>query len=133
MAKKKINARSKGSAGEREFVKWLTRTLLLKVEPTRNLEQVRKGGADIIDLSPFVFEVKRCEVLKLRDWWAKVCVDTPHDIIPVVAFRQNFKPWSFLISARFIGLEKGFIQLEEERFKEWVKYIYSENNPCTDP
>ena len=49
----KINGRSKGAAGERELAKWLHRNFKLDTAPTRNLEQVRSGGSDIIDFYPF--------------------------------------------------------------------------------
>lgn len=116
-----INVRRKGAAGEREFCSWLKRTLKLKTLPTRNLEQVRSGGADVIDIPPFVFEVKRCEQVFLPTWWAQVCTASNRGDIPVVAYRKNRKPWRFLISAKWIGLERGFIRLEEKIFSEWIK------------
>ena len=121
-----VNARAKGSAGEREFCKWLQETLNLDRTLERNLNQVRNGGADIEDVYPFLFEIKRCEQLKLRDWWFQVktaAKDSPGSI-PIVAYRQNRKKWKFLISAQYIGLERGFIQLEEIEFKQWLKNFY---------
>lgn len=117
----KINARSKGAAGEREFCVWLKNELKLDFLPTRNLEQVREGGADIMTVPPFAFEVKRCQGLAFRDWWRQVsiaCVDT--DRVPVVAYRQNGKKWKFLLSAKLIGLPVGFIQLEEIEGRKWL-------------
>ncbi len=116
----KINARAKGAAGERELAKWLHRNFRLDVIPTRNLEQVRSGGSDIIDFYPFFFECKRVESLDLQSWWNQVLFTVRkceyQDPIPVVAFRQNRKPWEFLVSATHIGLNKGFIRLREKEF-----------------
>jgi len=120
----KINGRAKGGGGEREFCKWLQENLELSFLPTRNLEQTRDGGADICDMPPFMFEVKRCEGLSLRDWWLQVSLATTsyHEKrIRVVAFRRNKQKWAFLISATWIGLEKGFVQLEEFEGKTWLK------------
>jgi len=122
-----INGRGKGAGGEREFCKWLQETLNLQKTPERNLDQVRNGGSDINEVAPFMFEVKRCEALAKRDWWVQVkkAANTVPGSIPVVAYRQNRKPWKFLISAQFIGLEKGFVQLEEVEFTQWLKNYYN--------
>jgi hypothetical protein len=122
----RINGRRKGAAGEREFCDWLQNHLKLKEKPTRNLEQTRNGGADILGVKPFVFEVKRVEKLALRKWWIQVKKASEHDVtnIPVVAFRQNGKPWSFLISAIYIGLDAGYMRLEEVEFKRWIKNYF---------
>ena len=122
-----INGRGKGAEGERSFCRWLQETLKLQKTPERNLDQVRNGGADINEVAPFMFEVKRCEALAKRDWWVQIkkASNTVPGSIPVVAYRQNRKPWKFLISAQFIGLEKGFIQLEEVEFAKWLKNYYN--------
>lgn len=126
-----VNARSKGASGEREFCKWLTDNLsILEITPERNLEQVRSGGADIVNIYPFIFEVKRVQLLDLSSWWIQVkhawqecreyqgSIDT--NLIPVVAFRQNHQSWEFLISAQLIGCNLGFLRLNERTFREWA-------------
>jgi len=122
-----INIRKKGQQGEREFCKWLLKTLDLKELPSRNLDQVRSGGADILAVSPFVFEIKRCETLNLKAWWKQVSTAAyyPGDV-PVVAYRKNRQPWRFLISSVHIGVPKGFVQLEEKEFCKWLKNHYVE-------
>lgn len=121
-----INVRAKGAGGEREFCGWLERTLKLDHKLTRDLEQVRSGGADITCLSPFLFEVKRCEALAQRAWWLQVmkAARAIPGSIPVVCFRQNRQPWRFLLSASYIGLQNGYIQLEEQEFTNWIKNYY---------
>jgi len=116
-----VNARNKGARGEREFCNWLEEKFKLDVKPQRNLEQVRSGGYDIL-LEPFIFEVKRVEVLNTKKWWLQVIKASKEikDCIPVVAFKQNRKKWHFLISARNIGLQSGYVQLNEGTFIEWA-------------
>ncbi len=118
----RINVRTKGAKGELEFCKWLYTNYNIPM-PTRNLEQVRSGGSDIIDVEPFYFEIKRCEKLELYSWWLQVtravnktCIE---NIVPVVAFRQNRKDWEFLIPATEIGIEKGYLRITERVFLKW--------------
>ena len=118
---RRINARSKGASGERELARWLKDNLRLNDLPQRNLEQVRSGGSDIIDVYPFFFECKRVENLDLLSWWIQVKHETKKSgAIPVVAFRQNHKTWEFLISAEYIGIELGFLRLDDRLFIKWA-------------
>jgi len=126
-----VNPRTKGQSGEREFARWLKIKLKLEHEPQRCLEQVRFGGTgriqqgmDLVGCQPFCIEVKRQEKLNLRAWWVQCVTATteqyPH---PVVAFRQNRGKWSILISARNIGLNNGFIRLEENEAVKWLNRV----------
>lgn len=119
-----VHALNKGKSGEREFCKWLKDNL--DIDTSRNLDQAREGGADVTT-DDFLFEVKRRETLDLQSWWNQVVKahQQPRNshLIPVVAYRQNRKQWQFLISAQFIGLQKGFIHLEERIFKRWALEI----------
>jgi len=122
---RKINVRSKGAAGEREFCKWLYDNMNIPM-PQRNLEQVRSGGSDVTDIEPFFFEVKRCEVLDFDSWWRQVRVAGKKsftDPVPVVAFRQNRKPWEFLISATEIGCRRGHMRVSQRIFLEWASKV----------
>lgn len=113
------NAKAKGGAGEREMEKWLFDNIdEIHTRPKRELGQSRDGGADIIVEPWFIIEVKRREVLDLHSWWYQVIIAQKKfpDLLPVVAFRQNKKPWEFLISAQHIQLETGFIRLRSQEF-----------------
>lgn len=92
-------------------------------KPKRNLEQVRQGGHDLEGFEPFAIEVKRQEVLQLRDWWRQSVLETPPQLIPVVMYRQNRQPWRFLISAQYLGCKNGYIQLEDREFLMWAKTV----------
>lgn len=129
----KINARAKGASGEREFCDWLQTTFKLDDKPTRNLDQVRDSGADVI-CHPFAFEVKRCEVLNHLDWWAQVNravnnkAGKAFGLEPVVAFRQNSKRWQFMISSKhlYYAQDSGWIILSELMFRKWaLQFVFN--------
>ena len=115
-----LNPAHKGKRGEVEFCQWLENKLGIVVE--RNYNQA-KGGADII-IDDFIFEIKRRQELDLTDWWYQVIIaakkyDT--NLIPVVAFRQNRKPWEFLLPAELIGLQLGYLRVNEKVFLDFVQ------------
>ena len=120
-----INGRAKGAGGEREAAQWLQKEFKLEITPQRNLEQVRSGGADLIGFAPFQIEVKRAEGEAKRKWWLQVTQACDINEVPVVMYRRNRQPWRFLISARNIGVETGFMQLEAREFILWAKGLLS--------
>lgn len=93
--------RNKGARGERELARLLEDQLGLKV--ARNLMQWRDGGPDLIGL-PVALEVKRCEQIRLKDWWGQA-VDQAEKAskTPCLAWRQNGKPWAFRVPLSFIN------------------------------
>lgn len=120
-----MGAKQKGASGEREAARWLFENLALDELPKRNLEQVRSGGTDL-HVYPFYVEVKRQERLSKLDWWLQVSVaakKSGESPTPVVMYRQNRQPWRFLISARHVGVDRGYIELEENTFKKWANNI----------
>ena len=127
----RINVRAKGASGELEFCRWLYDNLNIPM-PTRNLEQVRSGGADILDVPPFVFEVKRVQTLALYKWWNQVRKATENlyddELLPVVAFRQDRKDWEFLISAKEIGIDKGYLRISQRTFLKWIRLKKCDEN-----
>lgn len=123
---KRINGIKKGKAGEREAANWLAKIFNLSEAPTRNLKQTREGGHDLNGFQPFCIEVKRQETLAKRDWWLQVTSSVTEEYnIPVVMYRQNRKKWKFLISAIYIGVDTGFIELEAREFELWANKIIS--------
>jgi len=119
-----LNARNKGTKGERELAKWLYDNLGLVDLPQRNLEQVRSGGGDLL-VPPFLYECKRVETLALDAWWVQsVIAARKENLKPVVAFRQNKKNWEFLISADCIGLDKGYVRLTSRIFLQYAVKLY---------
>ena len=116
-----INPTHKGKRGEKEFCQWLHKNLELDHEPDRNYNQSVRHSADIVSVAGWCFEVKRRETLDLDSWWWQVAVAAKRiDEEPVVAFRQNRKPWEFLISAGVLGIEKGYIRVSEKIFRQYA-------------
>mgnify|MGYP000208770152 CR=1 FL=1 len=122
-----MNPRSKGKRGENEACEWLSKYLYdNKRQLTINHNQMFIG-CDIVS-KPFIFEVKRSEILHLDKWWIQIHkvfnVLKAHNqlFIPVVMFRQNNRVWEFLISAEAIGSDTGYIRLSQMVFKHWAKH-----------
>jgi len=94
-------ARDKGQRGEREMCD-LLKDAGFGSAISRNLEQVRNGGADIVCIEGLNIEVKRCQTFELKKWWAHLASNTVHNNFPVLCYRKNRQPWSFLVSLDFI-------------------------------
>ena len=128
----KVNAKAKGSSGERELCEWLKSQFNLLEAPKRDLSQTRDGGADVI-CEPFAFEVKRCENVAEYEWWNQIqnAVNNKNcsafGLQPVVAYRRNRKDWEFLISAEHIGIPRGWIKLTKPVFIKWVRKFVRDN------
>ena len=86
--------RNKGASGERELAKLVSEAL--GVNCSRNLEQSRAGGADLLDVWPWAIEVKRHEKLQIPKWWGQACQQAK-DLYPALAYRQSRQPWTVLV------------------------------------
>lgn len=99
----KINSRAKGKAGERELIGELKKLLPSEMtsELTRNLDQTRDGGHDILGLDGWALEVKRySEVLPadLERFWAQTCEQARNNgARPALCFRQDRRAWRTVI------------------------------------
>lgn len=126
--------RAKGASAERELA-----TLLIDwageqgmaLEVKRNLEQVRGGGHDLVGLERYgmAVEVKRVEVLALANWWEQAVRQAKQagDLIPVLAWRQNRKPWRFRIRAWVYPCPNPLdIDLDLGQFKLWFVHQLTE-------
>ena len=120
--------RNKGQRGERELCELLLRSLDIEAV-TRNLDQVREGGADIMDIPGLAIEVKRQEVLSVNVWWkqaVKQAVDTGR--MPVLAYRQNRKPWYFCLPASLIVPGSwDYLMIKEADFIAWLQNFFKNN------
>lgn len=85
--------RTKGAAGEREFLKLLGEELGESLQ--RNLSQTRDSGADCIQVRGWAIEVKRQEKLSRPKWWkqAKAAAEEL-GVQPMLAYRRNREPWT---------------------------------------
>ena len=59
----------------------------------RNTLQSDRGGYDIVGLEDFAIEVKRVEKLNIKKWWEQTLRQTRPGQIPVLFYRQSYKPW----------------------------------------
>ena len=93
------NSRKKGSGGELEFARLLNDRFGPTVQARRSQQYMGTAqSADIPSNLPFHFEVKRCERLQFRDWWAQLRSEaTKH--MGVLAFRWNGGPWIVAMDA----------------------------------
>lgn len=122
----RINGRAKGASGERELAELLRMWALsagVKISPLRNLEQVRGGGHDLIGLEEFglAVEVKRVENLAIPVWWRQAVRQADAlGLTPVLAWRQNRKPWKFRVRGFVYPCETQLcFDLEDLQFKQW--------------
>lgn len=122
-------ARNKGQRGERELCELLMHHLELD-EVTRNLDQVREGGADIMDVPGLAIEVKRQETLSVDSWWrqaTKQAINTNR--MPVLAYRQNRKKWHFCLPASLIIPGSWhYLTIKETEFVQWLKNFIKNNS-----
>ncbi len=109
-----INVRNKGASAEREVIGLLqpvvdkVYTAYGRVPPklTRNLEQTRCGGHDLVGLDWLALEVKRCETLKITEWWKQAVRQAGADKLPVLIYRQNGKAWNIRMPVQ-AGVGRG--------------------------
>jgi len=98
-------AKAKGATAERELAAILTEwatTAGIPIDLMRNLEQTRSGGHDLVGTEPYgiAIEVKRVEALAMPAWWRQAVRQAATiGCSPVLAWRQNRKPWRFRVMA----------------------------------
>ncbi len=111
------NPRTKGAAGERELadiIFYATGKIL-----ERNLEQTRGGGHDLNGIEGLSIEVKRQERLCVPAWWRQTLKQAEAiQGIPILAYRQNRRPWQFIV-----GKDKA--HKDKAQFMVWLKQYIS--------
>lgn len=86
-------SRRKGARAETALANLLAEHLGIPV--SRQLGQARDGGADL-HIGKARIQVKRCEKLAIPQWWAQAVRDAGEHV-PVLAYRQSRKPWTFRV------------------------------------
>lgn len=93
--------KAKGSAGEYEVIGLLTlwaEEVGVPLVLSRNLLQVREGGADVDGVAGLAIEVKRVENGSINGWWDQVCrAAAKQGHTPFLAHRRNRQPWQFRV------------------------------------
>lgn len=128
-------AKAKGANGERELAALLTtmaRQAGVALDLSRNLEQTRGGGHDLTGLESFdmAVEVKRVEAMAINSWWDQaVRQGKAAGCTPVLAWRQNRKPWRFRVRAWVYPAPSPLdIDLELGQFEAWFIAKLKEHN-----
>lgn len=109
----KINSRAKGKSGERELIGELKALLPPEMtsELTRNLDQTRDGGHDILGLDGWALEVKRyAQVLPadLERFWEQTTTQARNNgARPVLCYRQDRRPWRAVIRSSDLYVDFG--------------------------
>ena len=133
----KINSRAKGKAGERELIGELKKLLPsdMTSELTRNLDQTRDGGHDILGLDGWALEVKRyAEVLPadLERFWAQTTEQARNNgALPALCFRQDRRPWRTVIrisDASTVGSTDGYEDTVEMSLSLFAKLVMEKSN-----
>ena len=92
----KINSRSKGCRGERQFA-----AVLRKFGHEARRGQQFSGGndsPDVVSSLPFHFEVKRTEALSIYKAMDQAVRDAEPSKVPVVAHKRNGREWLVIVS-----------------------------------
>lgn len=137
MKKKKINSKQKGNRGERDFINQFK--MISGVELKRNYEQTANGGHDAIvanrcselakvidDL--YAIEIKRYDELtpsEINAFWEQAAKQARKLYkLPVLAFRENYRPWRMLIPLLWEVDEtiEGAAEMSVLGFVKWVKW-----------
>jgi Holliday junction resolvase len=98
-----INSRKKGQVGEREVIHILREEL--GIEATRNLDQWRDGGSDVLGLNGWSIEVKRAKSPLIKQWWEQTCRQTGDHQLPCLWYRIDRKYWRVVIPIYAISRE----------------------------
>jgi len=110
----KINSRTKGKTAERELIGELKKLLPegLTNELSRNLDQTRSGGHDILGLDGWAIEVKRyAQVLPgdIERFWAQAVDQAGRcNQVPALCYRADRRDWRVVLSIDcFDDIEDG--------------------------
>lgn len=135
----KINSRAKGKSGERELIGELKKLLPSEMtsELTRNLDQTREGGHDILGLDGWALEVKRyAEVLPadLERFWNQACEQAARndEARPALCFRQDRRSWRTVIHVSELGknvpASEGYADTVEMSLELFAKLVMEKAN-----
>lgn len=128
-----LNARQKGSRGEREALEWLTGFMVPVCAHigvpvpvlSRNLLQTREGGYDVKGLDWLAIEVKRVETEFQSKWWDQVRKSKEETQIPCLLFRKNRNPWRAMVEIPTVvggSLLNVTATLDAQQFGHWFQW-----------
>ncbi len=92
---------TKGKDGERELIRHLRN--LLGIELTRNLDQVRDGGSDILGLEGFFIKCKRSKASHINGWWTQAVHQAKaNQGKPALCYRVDRCQWRVILALRHL-------------------------------
>jgi len=120
-------AKAKGATAERELAAVLTgwaKDAGITIALFRNLEQTRSGGHDLVGTEKYgmAIEVKRVEALAMPSWWRQAVRQAAalEGCDPVLAWRQNHKPWRFRVRAYVWPCNVPMVlDMDADEFRKW--------------
>lgn len=134
----KINSRAKGKSGERELIGELKKLLPeeMSSELTRNLDQTRDGGHDILGLEGWALEVKRyAQVLPadLDRFWEQAVEQAARNdgSRPALCFREDRRDWKTVIHVSELGWHQDGDEYEDTvqmSLKLFAKLVIAKGN-----
>lgn len=136
-----VNIRSKGQRGEREAAAlvtgWLKEVVTAAgiehpVALSRNLDQTRDGGYDLVGLDWLALEVKRHETLQVSQWWKQAVRQAKDGQVPVLMYRQNRTAWKFRLRMTAIhrapcghsGVSLVVADMDAANAKHWLQHEF---------
>lgn len=113
-----LKAVTKGKNGEKELSNILSTHLGYEI-----IVNPYDNQADIRSIPGLAIEVKRCEKLQLDKWWKQTLIQAENiNAIPVLAYRQNRKPWHVCLPAKLIVTrnKNDYLIVTIAVFLEWL-------------
>lgn len=119
--------RRKGAAGERTVISLLKDAGFRNA--TRNLNQTRDGGCDIVGVEPFSIEVKNHRKLCINQWWRQTTEQAKADEVPVLIYHiPNTSQWLCKMPMSAVNSELSSDRTVTMSFEDFV-YIARELLP----
>jgi hypothetical protein len=119
------NSRLKGKNGELQFLK-VMRQHLGSVDISRNLDQTRDGGHDVLGL-PFAVEIKRYKKITKSDlarfWKQTVEQSDQVNMPPALAYREDNKEWRIRLPMALIYSGCWVVKENDFYAPEWLMDI----------
>lgn len=124
-----MNSRQKGARGEREFISAFKEAAGSDIELSRNLEQTRSGGFDIVGLDDWAPEIKRyaeATPALIKGWWEQAVEQSTERKSPVLAYRADRRDWRVVIRASELTdiiTGDGIEDTVEMSMPAWIKIL----------
>jgi hypothetical protein len=132
------SSRRKGQTGEREVCKLIRDAL--DIDASRNLDQTREGGSDIMSIPGYALEVKKHAAVsqgKISKWWEQAvrqaieCGRTP-----VLFYRIPSSTWRVVLAMDAVVDQSDYLMtvtISPELFFEMIRESVSPESSAFEP